>query len=68
MSQDDQAEPEGGRPLAEEGEELSQERQLAYLSETGDQSLQAAEEDEEDVLRELYGEPDENGIYQGEGA
>jgi len=25
----------------------------------------ATEADEEDVLRELYGEPDENGIYTG---
>ncbi|MEW2355832.1 hypothetical protein [Spirillospora sp. NPDC029432] len=28
----------------------------------------ATEEDEEQVLRELYGEPDEDGIYRGEGA
>ena len=26
------------------------------------------EDDEEAVLRELYGEPDEAGIYRGEGA
>ncbi|WP_433520155.1 hypothetical protein ACQP2T_63490 (plasmid) [Nonomuraea sp. CA-143628] len=26
------------------------------------------EDDEEAVLRDLYGEPDENGIYRGEGA
>lgn len=25
------------------------------------------EPDEEEVLRELYGEPDEGGIYRGEG-
>ena len=25
------------------------------------------EPDEEEVLRELYGEPDEEGIYRGEG-
>jgi hypothetical protein len=26
------------------------------------------EPDEEDVLRELYGEPDPDGIYRGEGS
>lgn len=26
------------------------------------------EDDEEAVLRELYGEPDEEGIYRGEGS
>ena len=29
---------------------------------------QATETDEEDVLRTLYGPPDENGVYHGSGA
>ena len=46
-------------------EEFSQEDQLQQLTETGTKSVEATEEDEEEVLRELYGEPDEDGIYRG---
>jgi hypothetical protein len=47
-------------------EELSQEEQFEQLRDTGDESIRTTEEDEEEVLRELYGEPDEDGIYRGE--
>ncbi len=49
-------------------EEMSQEQQLEQLRDTGDQSVAATESDEEEVLEELYGEPDEDGIYRGEDA
>lgn len=49
-------------------EEFSQQDQLQQLTETGTKSVEATEEDEEEVLRELYGEPDEDGIYRGDDA
>lgn len=59
--------PEGeGRYVPELGEELSQTEQFEQLWDTGEESAQATEEDEEEILRELYGEPDENGIFSGE--
>ncbi len=54
-----------GRYVPEPGEELSQTEQLDQLTDTGAMSVEATEEDEEEVLRELYGEPDEDGIYRG---
>lgn len=57
-----------GRYVPGAEEELSQAEQLRHLSDTGAKSVEATEEDEEEVLRELYGEPDENGIYRGDDA
>ena len=56
---------EGGRYVPQGDEELSQEQQLELLTDTGDQSVQATEPDEEEVLRDLYGEPDADGVYHG---
>ena len=49
-------------------EDLSQAEQLRHLTDTGARSAEATEADEEDVLRDLYGEPDEDGIYRGSDA
>lgn len=54
-----------GRYVPGPGEELSQTQQLDLLRDTGAMSVEATEGDEEEVLRELYGEPDEDGIYRG---
>jgi len=58
----------GERPFPGPEEELTQAEQLRQLTETGTQSVDATEPDEEDVLRDLYGEPDEDGIYRGSDA
>lgn len=57
-----------GRYVPGPEEELSQAEQLRHLKDTSEQSVEATEPDEEEVLRELYGEPDENGIYRGDDA
>jgi len=59
---------EGGRYVPESGEELSQEDQLRHMTDTGAKSVEATEEDEDEVLRSLYGEPDEDGVYRGDDA
>ncbi len=57
-----------GRYVPGPEEELSQADQLRHLKDTSAEAVEATEPDEEEVLRELYGEPDEDGIYRGDDA
>ena len=62
-----EGEGEGRYALGPE-EELSQADQLRHLKDTSAEAVEATEPDEEEVLRELYGEPNENAIYRGDDA